>query len=139
VLQLVEALGIDGLVGGRGLVVVLEAREDGLAVVDEVEHEGLFLAGVGTVQSGQGLHRLDAGEALVHVHGAEQRLVEAGLVLVGDDEHLVGIGRELGRQLRLLDGLPLGWVFICGSVYLTPGTASSSTSPEKATRQRTSA
>ena len=47
----------------------------------------------------RGLHRLNAVEALVDVHRVQQRLVEAGLVLLGDDQHLVLLGREFLRQL----------------------------------------
>jgi hypothetical protein len=35
------------------------------------------------------LHRLDAGQPLVHVHGVQQRLVKTGLVLLGHQQHLV--------------------------------------------------
>lgn len=40
---------------------------------------------VGPVQPRQGLHRVHAAQLLVHVHGMEQGLVEAGLKLVGHD------------------------------------------------------
>ena len=40
------------------------------------------------------LHRLDARQALVHVHAAQQRLVEAGLELVGDEQDLVFVAFE---------------------------------------------
>jgi hypothetical protein len=41
------------------------------------------------VQARQRLHRLDAAQLLVHVHAAQQRLVEAGLELVGHQQDLV--------------------------------------------------
>ena len=89
-----------------GLVVVgLEGAVDVLGVVDEVEHERRVLAGDHPVQARERLHRLHAVEPLVHVHRVQQRLVEAGLVLVGDQQHLV-VGRvEALRQLRLADRL----------------------------------
>ena len=52
------------------------------------------------------LHGLHAIEALVHIHGAEQRLVEAGLVFVGHQQHLVIRRGEPLRQLLLADRLP---------------------------------
>ena len=53
----------------RRFVVVLEAGQDLLALVDEIEDEGLLLAGVGAVEPGQGLRDLDATQALVNVQG----------------------------------------------------------------------
>ena len=91
VLQLVEALRVDLVGGGRGLVIVLEAGEDVVALVDEVEYEGLLLAPVHPVEAREGLHGLDAGQPLVDVHGAQQGLIEAGLVLVGDNQHPVSV------------------------------------------------
>ncbi len=38
------------------------------------------------VQAGQRLHRLDAGQHLVDVHGVQQRLVVAGLELIGANQ-----------------------------------------------------
>ena len=73
------------------------------AVVHEVEDEGVLLERVDAVQPRERLHRLDAGETLVHVQRVQQRLVEARLVLLGDQEHLVVVRRELLRQLRLPD------------------------------------
>jgi hypothetical protein len=49
------------------------------------------------VEAGQGLDSVHAAELLVHVHGVQQRLVEARLELVGDDEEPV---------LRALEGVP---------------------------------
>ena len=88
----------------RAVVVRLERPEDVLGVVDEVEDERRVLAGRGAVEPRERLHRLHPVEPLVDVHRAQQRLVEAGLVLVGDQQHLV-VGRvEARRQRRLADG-----------------------------------
>ena len=46
------------------------------------------------VQPGQRLHGIQPGEDLVHVHRVQQRLVEAGLELLGDDQHLVVVVAE---------------------------------------------
>ena len=48
------------------------------------------------------MHGLNARKPFVHVHAAQQRLIEAGLELVGDDEEAVL------RQLERLGGLGLG-------------------------------
>src|SRR3954447_4714100 len=68
----------------------LERLPDEVRLVDEVHDLGgvLVLAhtgggDVGAVEPGQGLHRGDPGEQAVDVHRAQQRLVEAGLELVG--------------------------------------------------------
>ena len=71
------------------LVVGLERRQHLGRVVHEVEHVGRVLAGMGAVQARQRLHGLDAGQPLVDVHAAEQRLVEAGLELVGHQQDLI--------------------------------------------------
>lgn len=58
------------------------------------------------VQARERLDGLDAGEPLVDVHPAEERLVEAGLELVGDEKYLV-----LAALERLPDVAPLQpWV-----------------------------
>ena len=48
-----------------------------------------LLARAGAVQARERLHSLQAGELAVDIHGAELRLVEAGLVFLGDDQDLV--------------------------------------------------
>ena len=85
----------------RAFVVGCERRAYLAAVVDEVEDEGVLLAGVGAVEPGQRLHRLDAGQPLVDVHGVQQRLIEAGLVLLGDQQHLIIGGGKAFRQFLL--------------------------------------
>ena len=72
----------------------LEVEAHLLGVVHEVEDEGLVLARVGAVEPGKGLHRRHAGEALVHVHRHQLGLVEAGLELVGDQQHVELVGVE---------------------------------------------
>ena len=52
------------------------------------------------VQARQGLHCLDAGQRLVHVHGVQQRLVVAGLELVRAHQEAVGILPEPRGDLR---------------------------------------
>ncbi|EXI77065.1 MAG: hypothetical protein AW10_04045 [Candidatus Accumulibacter appositus] len=85
-------------IGGRcefgSRVVGLERGEDFLGVIHEIQHVGRVLAGMGAVETGEGLHSLDAGQSLIHVHAAEQGLVEAGLELVGDEEDLVLVAFE---------------------------------------------
>jgi hypothetical protein len=57
----------------------------------EVEHEHVVLLRVRAVQARERLHGLDAGERLVHVHRVQQRLVVAGLELVGADQEAVRV------------------------------------------------
>jgi hypothetical protein len=42
---------------------------------------------------------LKAGKLPINVHRAQLRLVEARLVLLGDDQHLIGFGIEAAWQL----------------------------------------
>ncbi len=50
---------------------------------------------MGAVEPAQRLHGLDALELLVDVHRVQQRLVEAGLVLLRNNEDLVVIVKDL--------------------------------------------
>ncbi len=105
VLEVVEEVGVGALGQDRVLVVRLERLADRLGLVGEVEDHGVLLRRVGPVQARQRLHGVHAAELLVHVHGVEQRLVEARLELVGDDEEPVL--RALERVLRLRLGDPV--------------------------------
>ncbi|SKY45504.1 Uncharacterised protein [Mycobacteroides abscessus subsp. abscessus] len=87
-------------------VVRLECFSDGRGFVDEIHHLGHRCGlrrsrrcAVGAVEPREGLHRSDSGELAVHVHRAQQRLVEAGLEFVGDDHHLVLVAGERGPQV----------------------------------------
>ena len=68
----------------------------------------------------------EAGERLVDVHRVQQRLVEAGLELLGDDQHLV-VGRRRTARAVCDSGKP----FMFDSVNSTP--CRRSTLPENAT------
>lgn len=76
-----------------GFVVRLERSQDVVGFVHKVEDVcGVFQpewAAVGAVQAAQGLHGLDAAQALVHVHAAQQGLVKTGLEFVGHQQDLV--------------------------------------------------
>ena len=94
--------------GDGRAVVGLEGGADLLGVVAEVEDERAVLVRVDPVEPGQGLHGVQARQRLVDVHGVELRLVEAGLVLLGDDEDLVLVGVEHVGHLGLGDAVELG-------------------------------
>lgn len=114
-LDLVAAQHVERAELGVGVIEVVRVgrRGDGLHVpggerlldrlggVAEVEHERAGLVGVRAVQAGEGLDGGETGEGLVDVHRVELRLVEAGLVLLGDDEDLPLVGIEPGGRLRL--------------------------------------
>ena len=104
-LDRVHAGGVDLLAHLRALVVRLEGFADLLAVVHEVEDEGVLLEGMHAVQPGQRLHGLDAGEPLVHEHRVQERLIEPGLVLLRDEQNLVLLAREALGQLLLGDAV----------------------------------
>ena len=59
------------------------------------------------VQAGEGLDRVDPAELLVDVHRVQQRLVEAGLELVGHHEEPVHRLLELRGRLAFADHLVL--------------------------------
>ena len=103
-----------------------EGGLDLVQFVGEVDHRRALLLCVRAVEARERLHRVHATQLLVHVDRVEQRLVEASLELVGDDQEAVLGAFEDLRRLRL-GGKP----FIPNSMYECPP---SWTVPEKATR-----
>ena len=90
-LQVVQFVGICLVGQDSRPIEVRERVVDGVDVVQEIQHEDIVLLGVCPVEPRQGLHRLDAGERLVHIHGVQQRFVIPGLELVGTDQEAVWI------------------------------------------------
>ena len=70
-----------------------------VGVVAEVENERRVLLGMCAVQSRQGLHCSEPRQGLVDVHRVELGLIEAGLILLGNDKDLEFAGVELCRSL----------------------------------------
>lgn len=98
-LDLVEQIGVNLLLEEGLVVKYLEVFLNVLLFVGEIQDEGVVFAGAGPVEPGEGLHGLDAPELLVHDHGMQQGLVEAGLILLRHDqnvevvvEFLLGLG-----------------------------------------------
>jgi hypothetical protein len=83
----------------RGAVVVRERLLNRVRVVHEIEHEHIVLLPMRAVEARERLHRLGAREQLVHVHRVQQRLVVAGLELVGADEEPVRVFLDPVRDL----------------------------------------
>ncbi|MDZ7713881.1 MAG: hypothetical protein U5L06_12610 [Rhodovibrio sp.] len=67
------------------------------------------LSGCVRVQAGERLHRLHVDQLAVDVHGVQQGLVEAGLVLVGDDQQTVRVLPEGLGGLALRDAVHTGF------------------------------
>ena len=89
----------------------------------------LFLARKDAVEARQGLYTVDARQLLVHIHGAELGLVEAGLELVRDDHNLVFAGIEGIADIAALEaGIHVGFAEGLRTA------SESATSPENATR-----
>ena len=97
VADVIDQVGVGLLFQQSGLVEGSEGLLHVLGAVHEVQHEGIFLAGGGTVEAREGLHGLDATELLVHEHGVEQGLVKAGLVFFGHDEDVELSGKMCGQ------------------------------------------
>ena len=101
----------DVRVGGRrdrAAVELLERLDDVLGVVAEVEHERALLQRVDAVEARERLHRGQPDQRLVDVHRVQQRLVEAGLELLGDDQHAVLGRRELLGRAALGKAVHVG-------------------------------
>ena len=82
------------------LLLSMNCLNSSVGVVEKVEHEHVVLLGVRAVEARQGLHRLDAGQRLVHVHGVQQRLSVASLAFVRAHQEAVGILLEPLGDLR---------------------------------------
>ena len=92
----------------RGAVVGLERLLDDVGVVREVEHHDVVLLRVRAVEPRERLHGLDAGQRLVDVHRVQQRLVVAGLELVGADQEAVRVLLDLVGDLAAREAVELG-------------------------------
>jgi hypothetical protein len=67
-------------------VELLERVDDRLGLVAEVEYERALFERTDAVETGQRLNGSEPHQNPVHVHGAQQRLVEAGLELLRHDQ-----------------------------------------------------
>ena len=77
-----------GKQGGR--IIRCKRSLDVLICIHKVQHEGLLLKRrADTVQAGKRLNGGNALQFLENIHSAELRLVEPGLILVGNQQHLV--------------------------------------------------
>ena len=98
-----QLVGVGLLGEDRSAVVVGESGLDRVDVVGEVQHECVVLFRMRAVETGQRLHRFDARQRLVHVHGVQQGFVVAGLKFVGADQETVRVllkpgGDHVGRE-----------------------------------------
>ena len=75
----------------RHLVIALERFLDIFGVVCKVENERVLLFWVAAVQSAKRLHGLDISQALIDIHGVQQRFVIPCLELVGDNENAIRV------------------------------------------------
>ena len=120
-LQVVQLVGV-GLIGqDRRPVEVRERCADGVGVVQKVQHEHIVLLRVRPVEARQGLHRLDAGQRLVHVHGVQQRLVVTGLELVRAHQEAVGVLLEPAGDLRRRQAVQRRLAQLRAAVLVLPG------------------
>ena len=76
---------------------------------------------MGAIEPREGLHRLDAGQGLVDVHGVQQGLVVAGLVLVGDDQEAVRVLPHLVRDLAAGEAVQGGLGDLLAAVLVLAG------------------
>ncbi|MEM1332463.1 MAG: hypothetical protein AAGG08_03305 [Actinomycetota bacterium] len=118
--RVVEQVGVSRW-GVGAHVPGFERLLDLLVGVAEVEDERAGLGRVGPVQPGEGLHGGEPGEGLVDVHGVEPRLIESGLVLLGDDEDLPVVGVELGGRLGVGEAVDLRLGPLLAVVLERPG------------------
>ena len=115
-IDIVHVHGVDEL---RALIERLKGSLYLVSSIDKVEHKGILLQGVPAVQSRECLYGLDVLEFLVHEHGVEHGLVEAGLIFVGHNEHVVEVAGEIERELVFRDVLVAPLVQLRLGVFLS--------------------
>ena len=98
-MQIVQLVRVSLLAEDSRAVVVRECQLDAVRVIHEVEDKHVVLLGMSAVEPGKRLHRLDAGQPLIDVHRVHQRLVVAGLKLVGADQQAIGVLADLVDDL----------------------------------------
>lgn len=106
-LDLVEQIGVDLLLQEGLVIEYLEVLLNIFLFVGKVQNKGIVFAGAGPVEPGEGLHGLDAPKLLIHDHGVQQGLVEAGLILLGNDQD-IEVVVEFLLGLGLLDMAAVG-------------------------------
>ena len=122
--------GIGAFTQQRAVIVRCECLLKFVGIVGEVEDHRFFFVRAGAVQPRQSLYCIHPAKLLVHVHRVQERLIEAGLELVGHDQEPVLVPLEGIGGLRVADLLS-GEPFMPASVYSMPLYF---TVPEKATK-----
>ena len=120
-LQVVQLVRIGFLGQQRRAVIVLEGVGDRLAVVLEVEHEAVVLLRMRAVEARKSLHGLDARERLVDIHRVQQRLVVAGLELVGADQEAVRVVLDLVGDIAARKAVERRLAHLGAAVFVLAG------------------
>ncbi len=94
-----DLVGVADAAQLRGFVIGQKGVENVLRLVDEIQNIGGFFAGIDAIEARQSLHGGDAIEPFIDIHRAQQRLIEAGLKLVGDQQDLKLIAVEGGANI----------------------------------------
>ena len=92
--QIVDTVQIGAALKGSNLVVRQESTLDVILGIFKVQNEGAVLATGGSVQAGESLDGGHIPELLIHIHGMEERLIKAGLVLVGNNKDIILVAVE---------------------------------------------
>ena len=88
-LQVVQLVGVRFVGEHCRSVVVGKRFPNGVRVVLKVENECVVFLWMRPVEPREGLHRLDVRQGLIDIHRVQQRLIVAGLELVGADQESV--------------------------------------------------
>src|SRR5262249_26277198 len=108
-LKVVKEIRVNALNQKRPLVIGLEGLPDVIGLVGEVEDHRFLFAGMNAIQAAQGLDRVDTIQPLIDVHGVEERLVEAGLELIRNDQKAIVVVLEGGGRLPLRHTVHVGF------------------------------
>jgi len=70
-------------------IIGLKRLADFFAIVNEIEHERVFLERVDPIETRERLHSLDTAQSFVDIHRVQKWLIETGLIFLRDEKYLV--------------------------------------------------
>ena len=90
-LEIVQEVRVCALAEQRFLIVGSKGLLNLFGLVCEIEHHGFVLAWIGAVEPRERLYSIDSTEFFVYIHCMQQRLIEARLEFVGNDQDAIRV------------------------------------------------
>ena len=108
--EVIDLIQISATFKCRGFIVRQEGTFDILLGVLEIQNKGAVLSESSTIKTRESLNCGNITQFLIHIHGVEQRLIKARLILVRNDQNVVLAAVE--RLTELFVGGDILAVFI---------------------------